>query len=417
MGTAGVDSTADIIQAMAPGTLFDEPPAEVETPGSPFEGRVSEPAQPDAEPPAEGEPGEEKEPEEQGEPGQETQSYDDLLPAKQQKAYSEELLARAAEKFGVDPGLLDNAGVKSLLKGKIDSDILIASRAREAEVAQREAQDKSPQARETPALPAEYTFPQIAQMTQAIAKAHVTDEGAAYVGPLLYKSLSSYADAVESGDEAKVKEANRDLTTALMQFGVMMMAEMSPVIFAQQFYSAMDNYARSPQFREHLESYEAGQDAETSLYDEAMDLLAKEPGFRDVNTLRDKGEIDRVAEDYFQETGQELSSLQFRNRENGQPLPALQNAMAQYRYAVRLLRGGQYQDPTEVARRGVEAGRRRERQNQNRNALGRFNSGRQSGQFERGGDDADDFMKSMQDAVGREAPMSDLQFVSNLVSR
>lgn len=403
MATAGVDNSS-IVQSMAPGTMFEEPPLETVQPETTDTTDLrTEPVERQDEPPSvEAQPGEgTPEPI----PTEEAQSYEDLLPARQQKVYGNDLLTRAAEKFGVDAGLLDNQGVRSLLKGKIDADILIASRERESEIARREQSTKPAEAKPETQTSTELAFPQVAQMTRQIAASRVTDEGANFVGPMLYKSLSDYADAVESGDQAKVQAANRDLTTSFTQFGVMLMAEMSPVIFAQQFQAAMDRY-------------EGGREQETSLYDEAAELLAKEPGFRDLQDLRSKGEIDRVAEDYFQQTGQELSSVHFRNRETGQALPPLQDAIAQFRYAVRLLRGEQYVDPAEVAQRGVEAGRRRERANQNRTALGRFSSGRQSGAFDqRSGDDADDFMGRMRDAVTREAPMSDLQFVSTMLGR
>src|SRR6266568_639844 len=53
----------------------------------------------------------------------EPQGYDVMLPDKQLKSYPEELYQLAAKKFGVDPSTLDQAGQRSLLKGKIDSDI------------------------------------------------------------------------------------------------------------------------------------------------------------------------------------------------------------------------------------------------------------------------------------------------------
>lgn len=344
--------------------------------------------------------------------------YEDLLPSKQAKTYPDELYSLAAKKFGVPAEQINEWLAvdhnRAILKSKIDSDIFIEQGRREEELQARAAQHEEPKPAEVAETkPAEeapkaqvYTFPQIAENAQAVSKALVTDEGAEFVGPMLFNNFRSYQEALDSEDPAKIKAANRSLTEAFMTLGVMLQAELAPRIIPGMVQPLLDQ-TREGIKTEFAQTRQA-EEKEVEVYTDAREMLAREPEYRDIERmlLTPKGEMTEELQAVLDEFP-DLLTTQFKDRTTGNPLGELENAMAQYRFAVRQIRGMTQPQVETLVRQATETGRRQERKQNQTTDLGRLAPGRPSGRIQPAeAQDGGDEMQDMVDAMNRANPMS-----------
>lgn len=410
---------------VAPESTFDEPPIEIDQqPGQTApETQSPEGQQPDSGPqPGEGT--EERDPSSpEPQPEDEAIGYDDLLPATQLKRgqkYPDELLSLAAKRWGYEPDALEDPrygqNLRSLLTDKINADIKIRDDQREREVREREQaaappkEEKPPEQEQQPAAQPQ-TFEAISGMASQVAEQIVTDEGATHFGPRLYDALAGIATLRENEDASPqdVLKANRALTQVMSEFGVMLLAQTTPQV--------VDTILRdkntqekifSPFIESVLERREGTVDQETKVYDDARELLVKEPGFSDIDKLSGKGgPLDQLAETYFEQTGTDIFQIQFVDKETRQPLPPVQNAMQQLRHAVTLMRGRDYKPQDRIVQDAMEKGKRDAERSARRSELGSsLKTGRPSGRLVPQTTSAQEEMDDLINASDRANPLS-----------
>ncbi|HVN79673.1 MAG TPA: hypothetical protein VMW38_11800 [Terriglobia bacterium] len=406
---------------VSPQPTIDEPPIE--------NGEQTTQTLPDEHPP-EGEQPEAtpQQGEETGEPQETTAAeeqeeaaigYEDLLPSRQAKTFPDEFLALAAQRWGYDKESLDDPthgpSLRRLLTDKINSDIYIANQRRDEAIRQQEQQappqeeTQPAQEQQTQTQPA--SWEEISSLASQTAQAIITDEGANHFAPRLYDALAAIAGTRE-GETPNPEEqakAYRDLTQVMTEFGILLLGQVSPQIVSGVL---ADKWTQekilSPYLESVLEKREGTVDEEASTYDQARELLSKEPGYSDIAQLSGEGgALERAAEEYANETGKDIFDIQFIDPKTRQPLPPLQNAMQQLRHAITYLRGKNYQQPEALVQRALEQGRRQERTATRRSELGgSLKPGRPSGRLEPRTTSADDEMGAMQDAYDRANPLS-----------
>lgn len=347
--------------------------------------------------------------------------YEDLLPSRQAKTFPNEFLTLAAQRWGYDKDSLDDPtngpSLKRLLTDKINSDIYIANLRRDEAVREREQQaapKDETQPAETPQQTDKtepMTWDSMAGLATQVAEQIVTDEGANHFGPRLYDALAGIASVRESENPHpnEVATANRALTQVMSEFGVMLLAQTSPQIVTQILMDkSTQDKVLSPYFESVLERREGTVDEEAAVYEQARELLVKEPGYSDIAQLSGEGgPLEKAAEDYYDETGKDIFDIQFVDPRTRQALPPLQNAMQQIRHAVTYLRGRTYQQPEALVQKALERGRQQERTQARRTELGSsLKPGRPSGRLEQGSTSVDDEMAAMVNAVDRANPLS-----------
>ena len=325
-----------------------------------------------------------------GEPaakGKKTLGYDELLPLEQGEEYPDELYAIAARKWKIDPKLLEDESVRGLIRDKINSDIEIKRQRLEGQAREEREPGKTaeePPPAETPGRTLTQTFEEAGSFVEPM----LTSDGAAIYAAKMGEAWQQHQEAVESGDPKALEKAQRNVTKVEMQLLAMGLQTMLPAMIP----GLLDNYVAGRQ---------AEADESTRVYSKARELVVQDPAFAEVNELYDKGEFRKLLEEL-------PDLLEMRFTKDGKPLPPLENAVAQYKYAVRLIRGRNRQSPGDSFQKGIEARKKQEEKDRQMAGVGKgLGQGRTaSGKFTPAGLSDDEHQQKVIDSWNREHPFS-----------
>jgi hypothetical protein len=305
------------------------------------------------------------------------QGYDIMLPNQQLKTYPDELYQLAAKKFGVDPSLLEQSSIKSLLKGKIDSDIdnrnlrdrIDTGADDDAIVDEEEAAPAAARTEEvTPErqLEATYNFLRggIDGQTPIITK-----EGAKRYSEASIAAYTELSEALESNDPKKIEAAQIKYTESQAAFATVMFANVLPALLPHMIQNL------PPQLWDGIVGGKLEEREEMKeTHRTARDELMKDPRYADLKGLiADKSIYNFVKEN------PELLEKQFVDAEGRKITDPVKLNMARYRYVVHQIRGQNYRPATELVKKGMDAGKRQAAEIAEKKANGRLASGRTRG--------------------------------------
>jgi len=350
--------------------------------------------------------GEEPESTSEAQPAKRVAGYEQLLPMEQADEYPDELFQVAARKYGWDPSDLadEKIGPKllSTLKSKIDSDIVIKAQkyrddllARETpeEEAEPEGETEQPTEARTPA-----TLSTILESAMKHAEPFITDEGAKLYSDSTVQAFQELQEAQDSGDDKAIAKAQRNLAKGQYAFAM---------IAASEVLTNMSDIVNR-HVDERVDGKLMSRDQVMRTYKEAKELLAQDPEYSDVKELTKAGEFEKILKEY-----PDISTRQH-NDESGKPLPPLQNALAQYKHAYRLIRGGKPQPkPTEAVKTALATGRRQATESQQRQQLGNVGPGRPSGGFQGQKESAKDYIGRLKKASEEDDPFANYAFAKS----
>ena len=346
--------------------------------------------------------GEEPESTSEAQPAKRVAGYEQLLPMEQADEYPDELFQVAARKYGWDPSDLadEKIGPKllSTLKSKIDSDIVIkAQKYRDdllaRETSEEEAEPEGETEKPTEARPPA-TLSTILESAMKHAEPFITDEGAKLYSDSTVQAFQELQEAQDSGDEKAIAKAQRNLAKGQYAFAM---------IAASEVLTNMGDI-----INRHVDERIISRDGVTQTYQEARGKLLEDPQYADAKELFKAGEFKKVLREY-----PDISTRQF-NDESGKPLPPLQNALAQYKYAYRLIRGGKPQPkPTEAVKTALATGRRQATESQQRQQLGNVGPGRPSGGFQGQKETAKDYVGRLKKASEEDDPFANYVFAKS----
>jgi hypothetical protein len=329
--------------------------------------------------------------EEEAEPGSEVdgaaaeeetpQGYDLMLPNKQLKDYPDELYQLAAKKFGVDPSQIEHQGIKSLLKGKIDSDIEIRNLhdrldtgADDDTIVDGEEEETAAAAPAEEAVTPEKQIELTYSFLRGGLDGHtpvITKTGAKMYSEASLAAYTELSDALESGDPKKIEAAQIRYTESQAAFATVMFANVLPALLPHMIQNL------PPQLWDGIvggKLEERDQIKET--HKSARDLLMKDPRYADLQGMVTSGQIYAFAKE-----NPEILNKTFVDANGKKITDPVKLAMAQYRYVVHQIRGQNYRPATELVKKGMEAGKRQADTIAQRKANGRFTTGRTRGGF------------------------------------
>lgn len=328
--------------------------------------------------------------------------YDDLLPLEQGDEYPEQLYEIAAKKWNIPVEDLQKPWTHNLLTDKINSDILNKRQRHDAALRAAEPTPTEEPGDEEP--PLEETS-QPFDMTKALATSTesvsslITKEGSAAYSGSLIAALKHVNAAEESGDDEDLAKAYQELTTS--QFSMLHMALQS--LLPGILPSAIQGYATKVTTADEKQRKEA-----ETIYAKARDLVSQDPDYSDLDDLYGTEEVRRQGKGEFQKLLDELpelSTMHFRGKD-GKFLGKVENAVAQYKYGVRFIRGKSPRPNQESFKRGVEAGKKGNEQAKLIAGAGKLGQGRPtSGGFATGQSDKD-FQKRLVDRFNSDNPFA-----------
>ncbi len=311
----------------------------------------------------------------------EPQGYDVMLPDKQLKSYPEELYQLAAKKFGVDPSTLDQAGQRSLLKGKIDSDIdnrnlrerLEALEDQDEDVLTDEEEESTGGQRGetemvTPARQLEATFNLLRGGLDGQTPI-ITKEGAKIYSDAMMGSYTEMQEAIDSGDAKKIEAANMKFAETQAAFATVMFANVFPALLPHMIQQLPEQVwdgivgAKLEQREEMKETHST-----------ARAQLLKDPRYSDLGEM-----IKSKAIYNFVRENPEVMEKRFKDVNGNLISDPIKLEMARYRYVVHQIRGQNYRPPTELVKKGMEAGKRNANELQRKKDLGRLATGKSRG--------------------------------------
>jgi hypothetical protein len=192
------------------------------------------------------------------------------------------------------------------------------------------AEPEQPQAQEQQQP---YSFDQVAEIAGAVADGLITDQGAAFIGPNLYRAFSKYTEAEDMYDgaekDAALKAANHEITKNLLVAALLFQADILPRVMPDMISQGID-------------SSSANDERESEQYTAAREKVSEE--FPELYNMR-PADLEHLADAYAAETGRELTEEVFYNPRTGKPLSASKNAIAQYRHGLSWARGRGYTSP------------------------------------------------------------------------
>ena len=285
--------------------------------------------------------------------------YDQLLPWEQLDSYPDELLTLAARKFGIDQKIVPS--IRTLLKSKIDADIY--SRNLEAQLPQEEQggeeyEMEGSEATTGQPVGAPEGLTDSYRAAMDAANSLVTDDGAALYIKSLQDVQTKLQAAYETGDPDAIKAASKEALAT--QYGLFLMGikEVLPRVLPEYLSKTVETEQKR-----------------ISTYREARERLAKDTRYGDVDQLY-SGKV-------FQQILNEvpgLAEMRFKDARTGRlyTLDSVDNAMAQYRYAIHLYRGARVGSPTQLVKQAAQKGKEQAAEERNRNDLGKLNAGGRS---------------------------------------
>ncbi len=362
-------------------------PAAGETPGQPPSETPPETSEP-ADQPAAGEEAAQAEGEGDGEETT-ASGYEQLLPWEQAAEYPDALFTLAANKFGVDTALLEDAdrsaGIKSLIKGKIDADIHLRNLKYEQELASAgEEEDETKPPVEAPPAPEEVskTFDAALQF----ATESVTEEGSKLYLDRIGQAQQKLQQAHTSKDPKAIAAASKEATSIQMGMLTMALTNLLPRMLPAYFGNIQEEQSRFE-----------------DTYTQARETLKKDPKYGQfVEPLHNEGKFKKFLKDF-----PEFTSTRFKGPD-GNPLNDVQNAMQQYQYAIRFIRGEAVESPADLVNKGMKAGQKARASADANNKRGQLGKGGRSTGTIQGGDGDSAFMDRMIAADKRSNPMDTL---------
>jgi len=296
----------------------------------------------------------------------------------------------AAKKFGVEPSLVQNKSIRSLLKGKIDSDIdnrnlrdRLDTGAEDDTIVDEEAETEEAPARRTAGAEIEATPAKQMEATYSFLRGGLDGRSPIITkdGAKLYSdaSLSAYSDlqaAIDSGDPKKLEAAQIKYTESQAAFATVMFANVFPALLPY-LLQAVPSQTWDGIVGGKLEEREEMKEVHQSARAELM----KDPRYSDFKEL-----VESKAIYNFARENPEILDKTFVDA-NGRPIkdPVKLN-MARYRYIVHQIRGQNYRPPVDLVRRATESGRRQANAIAERKAAGRLSTGRGRGNQGTSGD-------------------------------
>ena len=334
--------------------------------------------------------------------------YDQLLPYETAEDYPLELKVLAAKKFGVDPeGLADNKPLMDLLTSKISGDIIIRNRKFDDELAAADV-DAAAETPEDGTAPASSTPSDVeidAQTEKNFGTAMQLAE--TQVSPKMAKLYETHMGGAQTALDAAYKSKDQGKIDKALQGFVKTQAAMINLGVNDVLSRALPSMMEGA-----IEQYVSGREEVTSTYSKAQELVFQDPKLgSDAKKFYESGQFKTLMDKH-----PEIAEKQFHDAQ-GKPLPPVQNAVQQYRFATTLIRGESMESPQTLAaatEAGMEAGRKTSAEVEQRANAGAFGKGgRSTGTIGTGAVESDDdFMKGLVNANARKNPMRTRAFAN-----
>jgi len=327
------------------------------------------------------------------EPQRQTLGYDQLLPLEQPQEgedYPEQCYEAYARKFNIKPELLQNEGVRAAAKSKMDSDVLIKNQRFRDQLTQGQEEPTEEPESEQPAAGEPLRFEQMFAKALDYAPQAITREGSKAFADATMTGLQALNEAIESGDETAIAKAQDSYAQTQYAFAL---------LAVQDALAGMRDSRRS-----EIDQRLVEREGINATYVKARETLTQDPAYSDVAEMFKTGEFKKVLSEY-----PEISTKQFRGPD-GKPLNQLQNAVEQYKFAVRLARGGKTQRPTQAVKQALETGRKQATQAQNRAATGTRLGGRGTGEISGQQEGPKDYVARLEKARLQDNPFAAASF-------
>jgi hypothetical protein len=293
----------------------------------------------------------------------------DELPIEQLNEYSDQTYQRYAKRFGFSPDEATDPKVRSLLKGKIDSDVYVAQLRTELEAKKAAAQeaaneDEEAQAATTTVDPVkaqqdyEQTLTRFAEAVTAPQMAEAFSK----------ELLTAWGFDVNSKDEttqALLKNAPA-MAKTYTKFGINLVNSILPYIIDHAVEQRYPGFNDAWQATEHQRTYEV-----TRLSDPAFGKL---PAYGTAAYAEMMAKVQEVEPD--------LDKAQFRGRD-GRILSERDNLQRRYRIAMKIASGQQVSP--QVIQKAVQTGvRKQQTAEKNAQAARVTGAGKSQGNFSAG---------------------------------